>query len=401
MRIHTGVLSAADVLGNYQAGIQLFSNPPVAANDSHTVSEDGMLSVDAASGVLANDSPAGQPKTAVLDVGALHGTVDLLPNGSFTYEPDPNYFGPDSFTYHAVMAGLPSNVATVQLSVSPQYDPVVATADSYLVDAGTNFSRNAASGVLANDMNVDQATLRAILVSPVTSGTLNLADDGSFTYQGGAVGTQSFSYRVFDGTGNSNTVVVTLTVDTPPVADNEAYQVDEDQPLVVPAAQGVLVGDTDAESNALTALLVDAAGVRASFARREWLVYLYAERELFGADSFTYRASDGDQFSPPATVAITVRAVNDAPVAQIDTYFGFRNQPLVVAASFGVLANDQDVDGPAVSAVLVDAPQHGTLNLSRKRFVHLYAGERFHRHRHLYVQGDRFAASIRKSWPCR
>ena len=365
VRIHTGVLSASDVLGNFQAGVQLFSNPPVATNDSHTVNEDGVLIVPAATGVLSNDNnPGGQPMTAVLDVGPLHGTIDLSPNGSFTYQPNANYFGSDSFTYHAVAAGLPSNVATVQITVSPQYDPVVAVADSFLVDAGVNFSVNAASGVLANDVNVDQATLQASLVSPVTSGTLNLAANGSFTYQGGAVGTQSFSYRVFDGTGNSNTVVVTLTVDTPPVADNEAYQVDEDQPLTIAAAQGVLVGDTDAESNPLTASVVTPPSFgQLSLAADGSFVYTPSDN-FSGADSFTYRASDGDQFSDPASVAITVRAVNDAPLAQIDTYFGFLNQPLVVATSFGVLANDQDVDGPAVSAVLVDAPLHGTLNLN-------------------------------------
>jgi VCBS repeat-containing protein len=43
------------------------------------------------------------------------------------------------------------------------------------------------------------------------------------------------------------------------------------------------------------------------------------------ADSFTYKASDGAAQSGPATVTITVQAVNDAPAVVSDSYTSMRH----------------------------------------------------------------------------
>ena len=79
-----------------------------------------------------------------------------------------------------------------------------------------------------------------------------------------------------------------------------------------------------------------------------------------GPDSFTYKANDGQADSNIATVSITVGAVNDAPVAQNDTAAATEDTPAVG----NVLANDTDVDGDALSAVLVSGPAHGSLTLN-------------------------------------
>jgi hypothetical protein len=80
-----------------------------------------------------------------------------------------------------------------------------------------------------------------------------------------------------------------------------------------------------------------------------------------GVDAFTYRASDGALTSPATAVTITVRPVNDAPNAGADAYATNEDTALDVAAGPGVLGNDSDVDGDALSAVLVSGPAHGTL----------------------------------------
>ena len=52
--------------------------------------------------VLGNDSDVdGNPLTAILVSGPSHGTLTLNADGGFTYTPDVNYNGPDSFTYKA------------------------------------------------------------------------------------------------------------------------------------------------------------------------------------------------------------------------------------------------------------------------------------------------------------
>jgi VCBS repeat-containing protein len=82
-----------------------------------------------------------------------------------------------------------------------------------------------------------------------------------------------------------------------------------------------------------------------------------------GPDSFTFKATDGVLVSNVATVTITVRPVNDAPDASNDRYTTDAGDELVVPAA-GVLANDTDVDGDALTAVLAGGPAHGRVTLN-------------------------------------
>src|SRR5439155_11127960 len=75
---------------------------------------------------------------------------------------------------------------------------------------------------------------------------------------------------------------------------------------------------------------------------------------------FTYQANDGTSNSNLATVTLTVTAVNDAPVANGDSYSTSEDTPLTVAAT-GVLTNDTDIDGDLLTAALVGSPTSGTL----------------------------------------
>lgn len=109
---------------------QVMDRPPVSANDAYTLNEDAVLNV-AARGVLANDSdPDGNPITAVRVTSPAHGTLVLNPNGSFTYTPAADYFGPDAFTYQANDGTLNSATATVAITVNPVNDPPSFTAGS-------------------------------------------------------------------------------------------------------------------------------------------------------------------------------------------------------------------------------------------------------------------------------
>jgi VCBS repeat-containing protein len=114
------------------------NTPPVANNDSYTVAEDDELTV-AAPGVLGNDTDAQEDTlTAILVTGTAHGTVTLNPDGSFTYVPANNYNGPDSFTYKANDGEFDSNVATVNITVTP----VDGASDIDLYVAKSKFSES-------------------------------------------------------------------------------------------------------------------------------------------------------------------------------------------------------------------------------------------------------------------
>ena len=81
-----------------------------------------------------------------------------------------------------------------------------------------------------------------------------------------------------------------------------------------------------------------------------------------GNETFQYHVQDNfNKTSNNATITFIVAAVNDAPVANNDSYSTNEDTNLTVN---GVLANDTDVDGDNLTAILVSGPASGTLNLS-------------------------------------
>src|SRR5207244_1709802 len=81
--------------------INSVNDAPVAVSNSYSVNEDTTLTV-VASRVLGNDSDVdGDSLSAVLVTSPAHGTLTLNANGSFSYTPDANFNGSDSFTYRA------------------------------------------------------------------------------------------------------------------------------------------------------------------------------------------------------------------------------------------------------------------------------------------------------------
>ncbi|NMC60925.1 MAG: tandem-95 repeat protein, partial [Candidatus Methanofastidiosa archaeon] len=106
------------------------SQPPTANNDSNSTNEDTQLVVSAP-GVLGNDTdPESDPLTASKVSDPSHGTVTLNSNGSYTYTPDANYCGTDSFTYRAHDGLSYSNTATVTITVNCINDPPTAVDDT-------------------------------------------------------------------------------------------------------------------------------------------------------------------------------------------------------------------------------------------------------------------------------
>jgi hypothetical protein len=99
------------------------NDAPVAVADGYTVDNNAVLTV-AASGVLLNDRDVdNNPLAAVLVGSAANGTVALNSDGSFTYLPNPNFAGTDSFTYRARDGSLDSNITTVTITVNAVAGP--------------------------------------------------------------------------------------------------------------------------------------------------------------------------------------------------------------------------------------------------------------------------------------
>jgi hypothetical protein len=133
------------------------NRPPVAVNDTYSVTAGTKLIVPAR-GVLSNDSdPDGDLITAQEFSAPGHGA--LIPNtdGSFSYTPAAGYSGTDSFTYKAKDLSLLSNAATVTITVNaaPAADTVTIVTATWtrktktlLVEATSSAQPNASLTVL-------------------------------------------------------------------------------------------------------------------------------------------------------------------------------------------------------------------------------------------------------------
>jgi hypothetical protein len=100
-----------------------------ATDDFYRFSHDSVYTTSAATGVLQNDLyPAGATVTAVRDTNPLHGDLTLNQDGSFTYIPDPGFFGTDDFTYvEQDSSNNQSNPVTVTFDVTALDDPLQGT----------------------------------------------------------------------------------------------------------------------------------------------------------------------------------------------------------------------------------------------------------------------------------
>jgi FtsP/CotA-like multicopper oxidase with cupredoxin domain len=271
---------------------------PVAVADAYPATEDTTLDTTASSlnGVLFNDS--GSPTTASLVAGTTAGALTLNADGSFTYIPNANFNGTDSFTYRAFAGVVGSNVATVTITVAPVNDAAAAAADAYVTDQGVLLTV-AAPGVLGNDSDVDADPLTAVKLTDPTSGTLtwSLSNDGSFTYTNSTPGTYTFDYAANDGTVNSPPAIVTITVNAKvnqaPIAVDDFNTTRTTTPVTI----NVLGNDYDPDGDALNPASVTIVarpnrGGTVTVDASTGVVTYTAKKNFRGTDTFAYTMKD-------------------------------------------------------------------------------------------------------------
>ncbi|MFC3115100.1 retention module-containing protein [Cellvibrio fontiphilus] len=339
-------------------GVNSTNDAPVASNLNLTTDED--IPVNGA--VLASD-PDSDPLSFLVSANPTHGSVILNPvTGTFTYTPNTNYHGSDSFVVSISDGKGGVTTSTVTIDVNPINDAPV-TADQNLT---TNENQAIPGTVSGSDPDGD--SLRFLLQTPPGSGSLSLDIlTGQFIYNPGAgfTGTDSFVVRVTDGNGGNALSTITigvLPVNGTPDAVDDAVSVRQDTSVTV----AVKANDTDPENDSLTVTGVT-QGVHGSVvidAVTGNPIYT-PDAGYVGTDTFTYTISDGNGGTDTASVTVTVTA-NTAPVAVADSITLFEGG---VATSLNggatsLLANDTDAEGNPLTAILVTGPAHGTLTLN-------------------------------------
>ena len=223
-----GFGSTAPNLGSHAtvSQVRLLAQKPVpqTLDDSSTTAEDTVAHIIA----LANDLDTNQVgMNPVVVTGPMHGQVVVNADGSFDYTPDANYFGTDSFTYQVGNGVVQSNVSTVSITITPVNDAPVAP-DLGGVQATVAEDATLTIDLLAQATDVEGDTLTTALVAGPQHGTLSVNADGTFSYAADAnyFGSDSFTYRVTDGSLESGIATVNLTItavnDAPVAADVQA-----------------------------------------------------------------------------------------------------------------------------------------------------------------------------------
>ena len=195
-----------------------------------------------------------------------------------------------------------------------------ATSDAYETTANEELVIPA-PGVLANDEDMDGDTLTATINEDPANGSIILEADGAFVYlpDPDFVGVDDFTYVVTDGTDNSETATVTITVtrvNNPPVAMDDSYQLEQDLSLELPSP-GILENDHDPEGQAITAVLVSDVSNGILDLEDDGSFTYTPDSGYVGTDSFTYKVTDGDSESSNAVVSITITATSSASGSEI------------------------------------------------------------------------------------
>ena len=281
---------------------------PEADDDSYTTTEDTALVRDAASGVLANDT-SGMLSAAVAS-GPIHASAFTLnADGSFSYTPAQDYNGPDQFTY-TVSDGASSDTGTVSIIVTAVNDPPVANNRSITTNEDT------ATAITLTGSDVDGTTPTFSVVDQPANGALSgTAPNLTYTPNANYNGPDSFTFKVNDGSADSNVATVSITV-TPvndaPTVSAQSITIDEDTPTTV-----TLTG-SDIDGDALSFGIVANPAHGTLSGTPPDLIYT-PHPNYAGADSFTFKANDGQADSAPATVSITVNGLPEPLTLNIST----------------------------------------------------------------------------------
>ncbi|ROS51377.1 S-layer family protein [Frigoribacterium sp. PhB24] len=315
---------------------------PTGSDDVATARAGQALVVDAASGVLANDSGTGL--TAAVATGTNHGQLVLGTDGSYRYVPDAGFSGTDSFTYTATDVEGESTTSTVTITVLP-----TAVDDTASAVAGTP-TTIVGSALTANDDGTDT---KVTAVSTPGHGTASVtpAGDVRYTPADDFSGTDTVDYTVTDGRGGTDTGTITVTV--APRASADTADAIAGSSLDVPAGRGLLANDGG--SGPLEATLATAPTNGTVVVNPDGS-YVYTPTKAFsGTDTFTYTLTDANGVTSTGTVTVAVapKAVDDA----VDVLAGgdaHLDGP-------GVLGNDL---GTGLGAAIVTGPQHGTATIA-------------------------------------
>lgn len=297
---------------------------------------------------LAGTDIEGDVLTFVIASQPQHGTVAASGSG-WIYTPTLNYHGPDAFTYRAADGKLESGPVSVSVNVAAVADLPVASA------VNVSALEDTAVAVALKGSDADGDALTYEIIAPPAHGALTgTAPALQYKPDADYSGTDSFTYRAVangDASAIANVSISIAAVNDAPTGASATVTTDEDTPIVITLAGS----DADGTTPNFITTTPTSGTLSGTGATR---VYTPAANAS-GTASFTYVVTDSQVSSTSYTIAITILAVNDAPLA-VDDYVA---TDAGATLAIDPLRNDSDVEGDAFTLDSVEAPTHGDVEI--------------------------------------
>ncbi|WP_419206042.1 retention module-containing protein [Photobacterium leiognathi] len=345
------------------------NDAPVANPDSFTTDEDTSITVD----LTKNDHDVDGDKLTVTEINGTsltggeqtvvvdNGKIVIAHDGGMTFVPSGNYHGDVTVPY-TITDGDKSATSTVTIHVTPVNDAPVANPDSFVTDEDTSITVDLTKN--DSDIDGDTLTIKEINGTPVTPGheqtivvdhgKIVIAHDGGMTFvpSGNYHGDVTVPYTITDGdkTATSTMTIHVTPVNDAPVANPDSFTTDEDTSITV----NLTNNDSDVDGDKLTVKEINGipltGGEQTIVVDHGKIVIAHDGGMTFipsdnyhGDVTVPYTITDGDK-SATSTVTIHVTPINDAPVANPDSFTTDEDTSITV----DLTKNDHDVDGDTV-----------------------------------------------------
>ena len=347
------------------------NNPPIGIEDNIVMENDTTVTGD----LLANDSdPDGDNLTITTSPidSTDNGELTINPDGTYTYDPDPNFVGVDTFTYEVCDDGTPMACDTVLVTI--EVLPADGTNDTYATDDASTGDEGEVQGgnVTDNDNEPEGDNVTVTVLDSTDNGTMTILPDGTWTFTPDPdfTGNDQFVYMVCDDGSpvacDSATVSITvLEVNDPPLAINDINTTQVD----VPVDGNVLTNDEDPEGDILTVnttpidpmggtVVIDSAGN-----------YTFTPAPGFtGEATFSYEVCDDGSPVQCDTAEVVIEVIdntdpNNNPPIGIEDNIVMENDTTVTG---DLLANDSDPDGDnlTITTSPIDSTDNGELTIN-------------------------------------
>ncbi len=354
--------------GTVNSSTSTMSITVVSVNDAPTCSGDSSTGVknQLQTGTVTCTDVENDSLTYSKSSGPAHGSASVAANGDWTYDPTHNYSGSDSFTFKANDGSADSANATMDLTVSATNAAPVCTADSSSGDEDAGQSGT----IVCTDDDGDTLTYSKVSGPAHGSATVDPSGDWDYTPAANYNGPDSFSFRANDGTVNSSTVTMSITVD--PVNDAPVCSADTSSGNEDFGQSGTIVcTDVDGDDLDYSKVAGPSHGSATVDPNGAWSYTPAANYS--GPDSFTFNANDGTVDSTTETMSITVVAANDPPDCSADSSSGNED-----AGQSGTIVCTDD-DGDTLTYSKVSGPAHGSATVDTERRLGLHAGRQLQR----------------------